>query len=253
MTPHRSALHIDELAAALREQTAAFAAAAGADPETPVPTCPQWVLRTLVGHIGQAHRWSAAIARSGQPSPVPDPLTADPGSPDAWPGWLREGAEDLIDAVGDGTRPVWTFFGESPARFWLRRMLADTTIHRADAAITTGRPHDIPADLAAEIITEGLELLTSPAAPQVRESLAALRGTGETILLRATDGPSWLITRAPTGPTFTSEDTTATVTATATTQDLLWLFTRRLDLSDPRITTTGDVTPLDDWLARTAL
>ncbi|GAA3010057.1 maleylpyruvate isomerase family mycothiol-dependent enzyme [Actinokineospora diospyrosa] len=245
-------MHIDQLADALREQTAAFADAADAEAGTPVPSCPGWVLRNLVGHIGQAHRWSAGIAGTGQPSPLPDPLTADPGERDAWAGWLREGAEELIAAVGDGTRVVWTFFGERPSRFWLRRMLADTTIHRADAAIATGRAHGVPATLATEVITEGLELLTSPAAPQVRAALAGLRGTGETILLRSTDGPGWLITRAPTGPTFTTTDgTAADVTATASAQDLLWLFSRRVPPTDPRITVTGDAAGLDDWLALT--
>ena len=65
-------MHSTRFAEALTARTAAFAeTVAGADPAAPVPTCPDWPLRVLVGHIGQAHRWSAGIVRSG-PSPVPD-------------------------------------------------------------------------------------------------------------------------------------------------------------------------------------
>ncbi|MEU4525058.1 maleylpyruvate isomerase family mycothiol-dependent enzyme [Amycolatopsis sp. NPDC024027] len=128
------------IADGLHQHTAGFAAAVeNADPDQNVPTCPEWPLRVLTGHIGQAHRWAASIVRDG-PSPVPDPFDADPGSPEKWSDWLREGAQDLEDAVtAAGDAPVWTFFGPQPARFWLRRMLHDTTIHHADAALTAGR------------------------------------------------------------------------------------------------------------------
>ena len=54
------------LVEALHEHTAGFAKAVeGADPEARVPTCPEWPLRVLVGHIGQAHRWSAGNIRTG--------------------------------------------------------------------------------------------------------------------------------------------------------------------------------------------
>lgn len=50
----------------LREQARGFAeAAAGPDPSTRVPTCPEWTLRDLAGHVGQAHRWAAHLIRRG--------------------------------------------------------------------------------------------------------------------------------------------------------------------------------------------
>ncbi|GAA3151548.1 maleylpyruvate isomerase N-terminal domain-containing protein [Nonomuraea salmonea] len=98
----------DRLAEGLREQGAAFGlAVAGGDPEAKVPTCPEWRLRVLTGHAGQATRWAAGLVRAaGTPLPVPDPLDALPGAPDAWASWLRDGAEDLITAVRTAAPPA---------------------------------------------------------------------------------------------------------------------------------------------------
>ncbi|GLW94945.1 maleylpyruvate isomerase family mycothiol-dependent enzyme [Actinokineospora globicatena] len=247
-------MDITQLAVALRDQTAALATAlTGTDPDAPVPTCPQWRVRHLIGHADQALRWSADIARTGQPTAVPDPLLSDPGDPATWLESMRADADGLITAVGEGTTPVWTFFGTLPSRFWLRRMVTDMTIHRADAAIAAGQSYEVDAALAEEVITEGLELLTSPATLALRPTLVELRGTGETILLRADSGRGWLITRKPDGPTFedTTGDVDATVAVSGTVQDLLWLFSQRLTPDDQRVTVTGDRSQLDHWLAHT--
>ncbi|GLY42664.1 hypothetical protein Amsp01_086870 [Amycolatopsis sp. NBRC 101858] len=239
-----------KLAEALHARTAAFAeTVTGADPDARVPTCPDWPLRVLVGHIGQAHRWSAGIVRSG-PSPVPDPLDADPGAPDAWADWLRRGADDLAKTVLDaGETPVWTFFGEQPAKFWLRRMLHDTTIHHADAALTTGTTVEIAPDLAADAIGEWLEVLSDPVTASLRPGFAELHGTGQTLQLRPEDGEGWLITRGR-GVRWTRETSPADVTLTGPVQDLLLVLTRRRPAGD--VTITGDRALADHWLAHTA-
>jgi uncharacterized protein (TIGR03083 family) len=239
------------LAEALHARTAAFAeTVTGADPEARVPTCPDWPLRVLVGHIGQAHRWAADIVRSG-PSPVPDPLDADPGTPETWADWLRQGADDLAKTVLDaGETPVWTFFGEQPARFWLRRMLHDTTIHHADAALTTGTTVEVAPDLAADAISEWLEVLSDPITASLRPGFAELCGTGQTLQLRPEQGRGWLITREPGGVRWTRETSPADVTLTGPVQDLLLVLTRRRPAGD--VTITGDRALADHWLAHTA-
>jgi len=80
-------LDVERLASGLREETAAFArAVTGLDPGAKVPSCPEWRVRDLVGHIGQAHRWSAELVRIRAAAPVPDPRNAEPGDPQCWPG-----------------------------------------------------------------------------------------------------------------------------------------------------------------------
>lgn len=233
----------------LRNQTATFAETVrGVDPGTRVPTCPEWSLHVLIGHIGQAHRWAAQIVRTGEPSAVPDPLAADPPEDPAT--WLADGADELVAAVeAAGDKPVWTFVGPQPATFWLRRMLSDTTVHYADAAITAGVPYKIPDDLADEAICEALDLLSAPGAATVKPELVELRGSGQTLRFRAPGWPGWLVTRTPDGIDWRRSNEDAHVTVTASAQDVLLFFAGRLSPDD--VTITGDRDLLDHWRART--
>ncbi|WP_018681346.1 maleylpyruvate isomerase family mycothiol-dependent enzyme [Actinokineospora enzanensis] len=246
-------MDVDQLATTLHAQTAAIATVlAETDLERRVPTCPEWRVRDLIGHVGQSLRWSAGIARTGEASPVPSVATVE--LPAAWAEWLRESAEELATAVtADPTAQVWTFFGPRSALFWLRRMVSDVTIHHADAALVDGDAPEISAELAGEVVTECLEIFSDPITPSLRPVLLELRGTGQTILFRTIEGEGWLVTREPGEIRVgrTSEEG-ADVVVTARSHDLVWLFSRRLTADDPRVTVTGDRALLDHWLERTA-
>ncbi|GAA3870182.1 maleylpyruvate isomerase family mycothiol-dependent enzyme [Saccharothrix violaceirubra] len=241
------------LATTLRTQTTRFAAAVtAADPTLVVPTCPDWRVRDLAAHVGQADRWAAGIVRTGVPAPIPDPADADPGDQAAWAKWLAEGAEELIDAVrttGPDTA-VWTLFGSLPAVFWLRRMVSDTTVHRIDASLAAGIVASIDDDLARDVVDEGLELLTAPTAADLLPALANLRGDGQTLAFVSPTAHPWHLTRTPDGVTRAHDRTDADVVVTASTPLLLSVITRRTPPT--RATVTGDAALLDHWLAHTS-
>ncbi|MFJ2779534.1 MULTISPECIES: maleylpyruvate isomerase family mycothiol-dependent enzyme [unclassified Kitasatospora] len=250
-----STLDTARLVEGLREQTGGFVrAVAGRDPDTRVPTCPQWPLRTLVGHVGQEHRWAAELVRGGEQLPVPDPWQADPGAPDGWARWLREGAEELIRAIREtgadtGTR---TFTGPRPAAFWLRRMLSDTCVHHYDAALATDTAFTIADDLAADVIGENLDLLSTPAFAAVRPAVAGLRGRGERIGFRPGAAEGWVVTRTPGAPRWERGPVEADVVVSGAVADLMLVFSRRVPPLDGRVTVTGDRALLDHWLAHAA-
>jgi uncharacterized protein (TIGR03083 family) len=212
-------------------------------------------VRDLVGHIGQAHRWAAELVRTRAAAPVPDPRDAEPGDPRDWPAWLRDGAAELVAAVtdtGPGTR-VWTFLGDQPTRFWLRRMLADTAVHVADAAIAAGREFTIAPDIAADTISEGLGLISAAEAAGLKPELGELRGDGQTLQLRPTDAEAgWLITRTSGGVTWERRTAGADVVVTAPAHVLLLVFSRRIAPDDPRLAITGDRALVDHWWAHTS-
>ena len=117
-----------------------------ADPDTPVPTCPEWTLDQLMRHVGRGDRWCAQIVAEGE---YVDPRTVPGGKPpndrDGQIAWLHDGPRLLIDAVaqtGPDT-PVWTFLGLRPAAWWIRRRLHETAVHRADAALALGTDFEI--------------------------------------------------------------------------------------------------------------
>ncbi|MFJ9031099.1 maleylpyruvate isomerase family mycothiol-dependent enzyme [Streptomyces sp. NPDC102274] len=251
-----STLDTARLVEGLREQTGGFAdAVAGRDPDTRVPTCPEWPLRTLVGHVGQEHRWAAELVRKGERLPIPDPRQADPGVPDEWARWLREGAEELIRAIQEtgADTETQTFLGPRPAAVWLRRMLSDTCVHHYDAEFATGTAFEIADDLAAEVISENLDLLATPAFEAVRPTVAGLRGRGERIGFRPRSMEGWVITRTPDTPRWERGPVEADVVVSGAVADLMLVCSHRVPPEDDRVAVTGDRALLAHWLAHTAL
>jgi uncharacterized protein (TIGR03083 family) len=178
-------------AAALLDQTALLAdLAASADPDVPVPTCPDWTLAQLLRHTGRGHRWAATIVRTGE---FVNPRDVPGGKPGGDVGeWLRGSAQEVLDAVaevGAGV-PVWTFLGPRPAGWWIPRRLHEATVHRADAAIALGVEYELDPALAVDGIDEWLGLL---AHRRTDEGPAGL-DPGVTLHLHATDADGeWLI------------------------------------------------------------
>ncbi|GAA2612460.1 maleylpyruvate isomerase family mycothiol-dependent enzyme [Actinomadura fulvescens] len=235
-------------------QTAGLAeAVTDAHPGTWIPTCPEWSLRELVEHVGQAQRWAAALVeqRAAEPVPLEPVIGLDAGD---WPEWLRAQAERLTTAVQGCDVEVWTFLGPRPAAFWLRRMLHDTSVHHADAALALGRPYEPAPDLAADAICEGLDLLSSPQAEVLNPNFKALCGGGEALALRAAEAgiDGWVITRTPTGVTWERGNGAANVVVSGGVTDLLLVITRRLPPDDLRVEVIGERPLLDHWLEHTA-
>lgn len=221
----------------LRDQTAVFAqVVAGADPSVRVPTCPDWLLCDLVGHIGQAPRWAAGIVRTGEAAPILDPRDENPGPPAGWADWLLAGADELRAAVAaDPDAPVWTPIGPRPATWWERRLLRDLVVHTADAACTVGVPFEVSTELATDTISEFLDLL----------GLAKFAGDrAGTVALRPSTGDGWLVTRP--GPAWRHGVGPADATLAGSTPDLLLVLTRRLPLD--QVTVTGDRALVEELL-----
>ena len=106
-----------------------------------------------------------------------------PDDPDAAIDWLNDGAQLIVDAVDwSGRSRVWTFIGPRPAGWWIRRRLHEVAVHRADAALRAGVDFELAPELAADAISEWIELMTVQAK---RQSPPVDRG--HTLHLHATD------------------------------------------------------------------
>ncbi len=131
-----TSLTIDQHLAALRDAVSAFvrhAQAAGLD--VPVPTCPDWTVRRLIGHQGMVHRWATANLR-GRTIEIDATERAGRRAPSPVD-WLRDGAIDLVAAITEAPDDVRTivFLNDAPGprAFWARRQCHETTIHAVDA------------------------------------------------------------------------------------------------------------------------
>jgi len=131
--------------AALRDEGRLMAdAAENAGPDAPVPTCPEWVVRDLVRHLGGVHRWATGYVAGARAEVWDVDLDEVVGT---WPddddliGWFRQGSEALAGALEAAPPDLecWTFLrAPSPLAMWARRQAHETAIHRVDAELAAG-------------------------------------------------------------------------------------------------------------------
>ena len=229
----------------------------GADPAVRVPTCPDWTLLQLLRHVGRGHRWAAQMIASGATEAL-NPREVAGGKPpeggtEVAAQWVRDGVTELLDAIaGVGPdAPVWTFTGPKPSAWWVRRRLHEATVHRADAAIALGVPFEIAPELAADGISEWLDLL---AARPAGDEPPLVEGT--TLHLHATDDVpgadgEWMIHVAAGRVVWERGHGKGSAAVRAPAADLLQAVLRRIDADDDRLEVLGDEGVWRAWLDRT--
>ncbi|UQI45298.1 maleylpyruvate isomerase family mycothiol-dependent enzyme [Streptomyces sp. HU2014] len=252
-----SAVHREAVAA----ETARFVAAVkGADLTLPVPGCPGWTLADLVKHTGSVQRWFSVLLRRRVQEP---PRSRDvelrlPASEDGYPDWLADSAAEAASAFDglDPDAPMWAWGADQHARFWIRRMLIETLVHRTDAERALGLRSGIDRDLATDAVDEFLVNL--PHAAFFAPKVADLRGDGETLRFRCadTDG-DWLVRLRPDGFGVEAagrepEGTGADVSVRAAAADLLLFLYGRLGHDSDAFRVDGDEELLARWTANSA-
>ncbi|MEV7176510.1 maleylpyruvate isomerase family mycothiol-dependent enzyme [Kitasatospora sp. NPDC093679] len=245
--------------AAVAAETARFAAALdGADFATPVPSCPGWTLADLVRHAGSVHRWFSVLlhGRIQEPPRSRDVDLQLPAGDDGWADWLAGSAAVAADAfrATDPDAPMWAWGADRHARFWARRMLFETLVHRVDAELALGVRPEVDRTLAADGVDEFLTNL--PFAGLFAPGVAELRADDRTIRFRATDGDeSWLVRLRPDGFGLDPADdgsAPADATVRGAAADLLLLVYGRPSLGADAVAREGDAELLAHWFAHSA-
>ena len=183
-------MEIPEFIEHLADEGVRLAAAAGrVGWDTPVPRT-DWNVRDLVTHIGGVHRWAGDVVRTG----ATDLDTAAGRDVGRGPGddelleWFVAGHAALVSALRSAAPDLAAATllpAPSPLHFWARRQAHETAIHRADAdAACCGL-----STYAPEFAEDGIDELLHGFAARKSMTIDALA----TILLDATDGPSWLV------------------------------------------------------------
>ena len=221
-----------------------------ADPDAPVPTCPEWTVRDLTDHLGYVHRWAGEMVRDRSPERLPrEEMTFETATDDDLARWLRAGGDALIATLRDADPDdeMWAWGPDQRVRFWSRRQLHETAIHRIDLARAVGAPVVLDAPVALDSILELLECL--PSAADFSPHIAELRGDGETIGLRATDSEgAGTIMLIPDGFTFTRALGDADATISGTINDLALVISRRHDPNAPGVEFHGRTELIAHWL-----
>jgi uncharacterized protein (TIGR03083 family) len=232
-----------------------------ADPHATVPACPEWTVTDLVEHLGIIHRWVTEMVRQRAPVRLPrEEMTFDrPTGPDDLGPWLQSGGAALVSVLrAAGTDDaMWAWGPHQSVRFWSRRQLHETAIHRIDLAQASGAPAQLEPALAHDSILELLDFL--PHAVVFLPAVEQLRGTGETIVLQATDFDGvGTITLTPDGFTYTSsvgaptvED--ADVALAGPVSELALVMSRRREVGAPPVELRGRRELFEHWIDHSAL
>jgi uncharacterized protein (TIGR03083 family) len=239
-------MEIGEHVAALRRQGELLATAADrTDLDVPIPTCPGWVMRDLLRHIGDVHRWAGAHVAERRTEPIrrveeiAGPLPADAGLLD----WFREGHAGLLTTLETADPDVrcWSFLpAPSPLAFWARRQAHETGMHRVDAEGPGGRITPFEAPLATDGVDEMLFGFLG------RPNDEAESAQPRTLGLHATDtGDNWFVRIADGSVEASREGREAECTVDGSASDLhLLLWNRR---SSDGLDVRGDTSVLAFW------
>ncbi|MGH3517853.1 MAG: maleylpyruvate isomerase family mycothiol-dependent enzyme [Haloechinothrix sp.] len=212
--------------------------------DTRVPACPGLTIGEVVRHLGSVYRLVVSWLGDGR---RPQEWQRDPAPGQSAEQYLLAGFDDLIRELAsrDPSAPAGTWWpADQTARFWRRRMLHETTVHRADVQSAAGLARtEIPADIAIDGIDEALTLWFGH-----RLDVLGVSGTRECSVAVRTEGHAWL---ARAGPGHTEaqrssrlNDVVADAEVTgAPDRVYLWLWGR---LATHEVTTDGD----DDAVAQ---
>ena len=149
------------------------------EPDRIVPQYPSWTLRDLVAHTAAIHARTAEICSTLARERIPSPALPEGSDPFDW---FEDSLESMVAGLreADADAEVWTFGSDPRLRFWERRMLIETGVHRWDAQQAIEEPDPL------------LEIVAVNGLDEFEDQYLARLGEVPTLTLSATDvGRSW--------------------------------------------------------------
>ncbi|GLY54182.1 maleylpyruvate isomerase family mycothiol-dependent enzyme [Lentzea sp. NBRC 102530] len=229
----------------IEERTAAFCATIATAPDlgAQVPTCPDWTLFDLVGHLGDGRRKWAGIVTHGltERTPVEAPR-------EGLLEWMTESTRLLVTALEKAgpDQECWGWWGESQSSLTVataaRRQLHEVAAHTYDAQLAVGAPQPIPAEIAVDGVDEFLMTCFSTSSPWPHAPAV--------VDYHLTEGGQWRIKLSAEGARVVELDGTAPdATAEGAAHDFLMVFYGRGSLEPLKV--DGDVRVLEqlgEWV-----
>lgn len=135
-----------------------------ADPETTVPSCPEWTADDLLLHLAHVQHWWTHVLTTRPASPEGYAEPERPATHEDLIAYFDEGSGKLDKALteADPAEAAWTW-SSNPAHhnvgFILRRQAHEALIHRVDAELTVGTPTALDPALATDGVEEALDVM----------------------------------------------------------------------------------------------
>lgn len=222
-------------------------------PGLAVDSCPGWSVLDVAQHLGTVHRWSERLVSLLAPRRIaPDEMNLDLGPVSA--GWLRHGGDRLLSTLraGDPDASMWAWGDDQHLRFWSRRQLHETLVHRMDIELASGLSPDVDAAIASDALDEFLVNL--PAAARFSPRVRDIRGDGGVLEVKASDvATRWTLRLLPKGFERLDGPVTSDAAISGTALELLLVFYRRRPLATSNVACEGDPDLIKFWLDHTVL
>ena len=217
------------------------------DLDAAVPTCGDWRLRDLAGHMGWVHglvgsyvadRATEPMSRDRMPQ-VPDDDTAVD--------FAAASLDRLVGALArtEPDTPVWNWSSRPDAGFYFRRMLHETSVHRWDAENAVGETGPVDGDQGRDGVDEYFEFVLPNAQKRKRRDLPA-----GSLHLHRTDGDGeWIAHADGDDVVFERAHIKGDAAIRGPGGSLFLAMWNRLPLGDGSLSVVGDEATAQAWAA----
>ncbi len=222
------------------------------DTSAAVPSCPEWRVSDLLAHVGAVHRWSTSLVKeraAHRISPRAMNLSRGPVTPQ----WLADGLGELLVTLraSDPDDAMWAWGEDQHVRYWARRQLHETLVHRIDLEAAQGVDSVVDPVVAADAIDEFFANIERAGAfsPDVKN----LVGNEEVIKFIAVDGPTWTVRLDADNFQFLRDTPATDASLCGHPTELLTVIYRRRALDESSCVIEGRRDLVDKWIENSAL
>src|SRR5437868_8223717 len=169
------------------------------DLDAPVPPCPGWTVHDAVEHTAMVYAHKSEVLETGafEEGEWPPPGLVYDDVIEFYDEQLHRLIENLRTRDPLAHAGSW-YEPDQTVGFWVRRMMQETVVHRADVESAFGAPTCVRDEVAIDGIDEVIERFLSFDTRSYPKDL----GTGQRIAVRAGDG-AWTVTLTPERAAFT--------------------------------------------------
>jgi uncharacterized protein (TIGR03083 family) len=243
----------EEYCSELEREVDRFAdALANADLTARVPSCPEWTIRDLTKHLGTVHRWAEELVRTRATQRF---SLAAMGAVivEVDNEWLRSGGHSLVETLRSANpdEPMWAWGADQHVRFWARRQLHETLVHRIDLGLGMGVASSIDSRVALDAVDEFLDNVKTDR--DISLKARPTRSEGESFEIRTVDlSNRWAVELSVDGYEFVDALSKPDAALIGEPAELLAVLLRRRPLAQCDVMVQGDESLVDYWLRETA-
>ena len=217
-----------------------------------VATCPGWSVRDLAEHLGVIHRWAEELVRLRSPARIAR-QSSDAVRDAVSPEWISAGGARLVATLlaANPDDEMWAWGVDQRVRFWSRRQLHETLVHRMDLELAAGIDPVADPDIAIDAIDEYLSNVEKVA--RHSPELSKLRGRGERLAFRVREPETfWSVTFDEDGFSVSKAEGAFDAELVAPPVELLLTILGRRAVTRGGMSVIGDARLVDFWLTHSA-